>query len=138
MKFFNVAKDYSEQNDLAAKMPKKVAELDRIRKQYIDEVDGGKMEDIYAACLESLEENRNRVHEKYLSNIEIIRQKKPDDFETQKAKLDAAWEMDKRGSLVKTEILKAQMSNASWRKTLNQEVMKRLGVVDKKGTKMAE
>jgi len=49
LKLFNVAKDYAEQNNLASKMPKKAAELDRIRAQYIDEVDGGTIEEVYAA-----------------------------------------------------------------------------------------
>lgn len=138
LKLFNVAEDYVEQNDLASAMPEKVKEMDRIRQQYIDEVDGGEMEDVYAAYFEILEESRRRSEEKYLSSIEALRQEKPADFEAQKAKLDAAWEKDKREYQVKTEICKAQMTNTSWRETLNQEVMKRLGVVDKKGTEIDE
>ena len=45
---------------------------------------------------------------------------------------------DTKLDTIKTEILKAQMSNPSWRETLNQEVMKRLGVVDKKGTRIKQ
>jgi arylsulfatase A-like enzyme len=48
LRLYNVAKDYAEQNDLASKMPEKAAELDRIRGQYIDEVDGGTIEEVYA------------------------------------------------------------------------------------------
>ena len=48
LKLFNVAKDYAEQNDLASKMPEKAAEMDRIRAKYIEEVDGGTIEEVYA------------------------------------------------------------------------------------------
>jgi hypothetical protein len=48
LKLFNVATDYAEQNDLASKMPEKAAELDRIRAQYVKEVDGGTIEEVYA------------------------------------------------------------------------------------------
>ena len=132
LKLFNVAEDYAEQNDLAVKMPKKVAEMDRIRQQYVDEVDGGKMEDVYAAYFDFLDENQGNSEKRYLENSEKLKQKKPADFEAQKAKLDAAWEEEKRKCYVQREICKAQMTNKSWRETDKIDVTKKLGI-DKQG-----
>jgi arylsulfatase A-like enzyme len=138
LKLFNVAKDYAEQNDLASKMPEKVNEMDRIRRDYVDEVDGGEMDDIYAAVSEEFDRLQSLGEKKYLSSIEALRQNKLDDFEAQKAKLDAVWEKQQLVIHVKTEILKSHMSNEFWMGTSKQEVMKRLGVVDKKGTRISK
>jgi len=138
MKLFDVAKDYSEQHDLAKKMPEKVKDMDRIRQQYVEEVDGGKIEDMYATVLEGLDEGLENSERNYLKNIENLKKKGSGDYKSQKAKLDAEWEIRKREHLVKTEISKAHSLNTSWRSTNKDEVMKRLGVSDKKGTKVSK
>jgi arylsulfatase A-like enzyme len=138
IKLFNVAEDYVEKKNLAAKMPEKVKEMDRIRRDYVDEVDGGRMEDIYAAVMKELDGYLSQSEQNYLRSIEKLSKEKPDNFKAQKAKLDASREQKKSQHLVKTEILKDQMLNASWRSTRKNEVMKRLGVSDKKGTKIVK
>ena len=137
-RLYNVAEDYVEKNDLAAKMPEKVMEMDRIRRDYVDEVDGGRMEDIYAAVLKSLDGYLSQDEKNYLRSIEKLRQEKPDSFIAQKARLDDSREQKKRQHLVKTEILKDQMRNPSWRGSRKDAVMKRLGVSDKKGTRISK
>jgi arylsulfatase A-like enzyme len=132
MKLFNVAEDYREQKDLASTMPKKVAELNRIRQQYIDEVDGGKMEDVYAVFLEIQDENKINKEKKYLSDIEKLQQKNPADFKVQKAKLDASWEHEKRKGIFAREKCKAQMKDGYWYETDRIDVSKKLGF-DKQG-----
>jgi arylsulfatase A-like enzyme len=114
LKLFNVADDYKELKDLAAEMPKKVAELDQIRQNYIDEVDGGKMEDVYAAFLEIQDEQRSKKEQKYLSDIEKLKQKNPADFWAQKAKLDAAFEIEIRKHVFAVEKCKTQMTDGYW------------------------
>jgi arylsulfatase A-like enzyme len=132
IRLYDVVKDYVEQNDLAAKMPKKVKELDQIREQYIEEVDGGKIEEVYAAYFDVVDGFESNSKNRYLENIEKLKQKKTADYETQKAKLDADWEKEKRAYYVKREVCKAQMTNNSWRETGKVDVTKRLGI-DKKG-----
>ena len=49
LKLFNVATDYAEQQNLAERMPEKTQEMDRIRRQYVEKVDGGAMPEVYSA-----------------------------------------------------------------------------------------
>ena len=44
MKLFNIRTDYREENDLASTMPDKVSEMEVIRRNYVEEADGGTVE----------------------------------------------------------------------------------------------
>ncbi len=132
MKLFNVAEDYREQHDLAAKMPEKTEELNRIRQQYIDEVDGGKMEDVYAAYMEWLNEGLLNREASFKKQMETLEKTQPADIEAQKKVLLDELEAKKRETRAKLEINKAQMSSHSWREGAKKEAMERMGM-DKKG-----
>ena len=60
-KLFNVAEDYSEQNDLSKSLPEKSAEMERVLLDYIKEVDGGDVKEVYAAYLRWIDENEAKV-----------------------------------------------------------------------------
>ena len=88
--------------------------MDRIRQQYIDDVDGGKIEDVYAAYLEIQDEQRSKIDKRYLMDIDKLKNKNPADFKAQKAKLDAAWEKEKRKNIFAVEKCKTQMTDGYW------------------------
>ena len=132
VRLFNVATDYAEQQDLAERLPKKAKEMDRILRQYVDQVDGGAMRDVYAAYFEWLDEGLRKKEERFGRDLESLKQKNPPDFEKQRERLEADLQAAKRSHAAKTAICKDQMTNPSWRETRKNEVVKRLGV-DKKG-----
>ena len=132
MRLFNVATDYAEQQDLAERLPKKAKEMDRILRQYVDQVDGGAMQDVYAAYFDWLDEGLRKKEERFARGLESLKQKNPPDFEKQRERLKADLQAAKRQHAAKTAICKDQMTNPSWRETRKNEVIERLGV-DKKG-----
>ena len=132
LKLFNVATDYAEQQDLAERMPEKVKDMDRIRKQYIEEVDGGTVLDVYAAYFQWLDEGLRKKEERLGHDIEALKQENPPNLEEQLSKLQADLQAAKCEHASKTAICKDQMENPSWRETRKDEVMKRIGM-DKKG-----
>ena len=135
LKLFNVATDYSEQQDLAQRLPERAQEMDRILGQYVDEVDGGAMPEVYAAYFEWLDESFRKKEERFTRDLESLKQKNPPDFEEQRGRLEADLQAAKREHAAKTAICEDQMTNPSWRETTKEEVVKRLGV-DKKGNRI--
>ncbi len=132
MKLFNVAEDYVEECDLAAEMPEKVAEMNRIRQQYIEEVDGGTMKEVYAAYQDFMKEGEQQTERNFKKQMEALEETRPADIAARKTTLNAEREKKKRQSFVKRELNKAQMSSHSWREGVNQETMEKLGM-DKQG-----
>ena len=132
LKLFNVATDYTEQQDLARQLPDKVKEMDQILKQYVGYVDGGEVSEVYAAYFDWLDTGLRKKEERFGRELESLQQKNPPDFEKQLAKLKADLQADKHEHATKTAICKAQMSNTAWRESMKQEVLKKLGV-DKEG-----
>jgi arylsulfatase A-like enzyme len=132
VKLFNVATDYAEQQNLVQQMPEKASEMDQILRQYVDEVDGGNMSEVYAAYFEWLDEGLRKKEERFQGDLESLTQKNPPDFEKQSAKLEADLLASKREHAAKTAICKDQMENPSWRESRKNEVMKRIGI-DKQG-----
>jgi len=132
LKLFNVATDYVEQQNLTERMPEKAKQLDDILAQYVDEVDGGVMSDVYAAYFQWLDDGLRKKEERIERELETLKQKNPPGFEQQRAMLEADLQAVRREHLVKTAICKDQMTNDSWRESAKEEVVKRLGF-DKQG-----
>jgi arylsulfatase A-like enzyme len=114
LKLFNVATDYAEQQDLAERMPEKAKEMDRIRRRYVEKVDGGTMSDVYAAYFEWLDKSLRQKEDRFGRDLESLRQKNPPDLEQQRGKLEADLQAAKRKHAAKTAICKDQMKNPSW------------------------
>jgi len=136
MKLFNVAEDYREQHDLAAEMPEKTVELDRLRQRYINKVDGGRVADVYAAYVEFLDNAEQKAKSSFQKKMETLEQTNPPDIDAQKTRLKNELEKKKREFYAKRGINKAHMSNHSWREGAKKEAMERMGV-DKKGNVLA-
>ena len=132
LKLFDVATDYSEQYDLAEEMPEKVAEMDRIRQQYVQNVDGGTMPEVYAAYADWMETTRKNAEQKYSREVASLRKHNPADPGKGLAKLEANWEKTKRSYVVKRALIEDHMRETSWYGQDQEKVIKRLGM-DKQG-----
>ncbi|MCP4783061.1 MAG: sulfatase [Fuerstiella sp.] len=132
LKLFDVAKDYAEKHDLAEAMPRKVEEMDRIRQQYVQKVDGGTMPAVYAAYSDWMDATRESAEEKYVRAVASLKDLNPADSDKGLANLEANWEKAKRSYVVKRALIEDHKQNASWYRQDQEKVIKRLGM-DKQG-----
>ena len=125
-KLFNVAVDYREKNDLAQKMPEKVASMDKILRSYIEEVDGGDVKDSYQALYETMDDFEGRAVKDHERKMKELEAKMPSDFEHQKSLIDQELEFKKRGFFANRAITKRQETWPGWydtaRKTAEAEI----------------
>ena len=132
LKLFNVASDYAEQQNLAERMSDKAREMDRIRSEYVAQVQGGTMPDVYAAYFEWLDESLRKKKARFERDLRSLEKRNPPDKKKLRAQLEADWQVARREHAAKTAVCKDQMQNLSWRETRKNELLKRMGV-DKKG-----
>ena len=132
LKLFDVATDYAEQHDLAEQMPEKVSEMDRIRQQYVQKVEGGTMPEVYAAYSDWMDATRKNAEQKYGRDVASLKERNPADLAEGLAKLEANWEKSKRSNLVKRALIEDHMQETSWYGQDPDKVIKRLGM-DKQG-----
>jgi DNA-binding protein Fis len=74
-KLFNVSTDYSEQENLALTLPKKVAEMDAVLTDYLKAIDGEDIQAVYQARLEELdkfEEQSKFNHERNMARLDPV------------------------------------------------------------------
>ena len=125
-KLFNVAIDYREKNDLAQKLPEKVASMDKILRAYIEEVDGGDVKDSYQALYETMDDFEGRAVKDHERKMKELEAKMPSDFEHQKSLIDQELEFKKRGFFANRAITKRQETRPGWydtaRKTAEAEI----------------
>ena len=132
LRLFDVAADYAEEHDLSKQLPKKVAEMDRVRQQYVRKVDGGTMPEVYAAYSDWLNATRDRAEQKYRRELASLEKRNPADRDAQLARLEANWEKAKRSYVVKKTLIEDHMQDTSWYGQDQDKVIKRLGM-DKQG-----
>ena len=128
MKLFNVKDDYREQHDLAASMPEKVSEMDKILRDYIDEVDGGDVTDVYQALYETIDDFSMREETAYKRRMEELIAKNPSDLDAQKVALTEAHEQKKRSHFATREITKRQATWPDWYSTARKTVEAEIGM----------
>lgn len=125
-KLFNVVVDYREKNDLAQKMPKKVASMDKILRNYIEEVDGGDVKDSYQAFYETMDDFEGRAEEDHRRKMKKLEENKPSDYQEQKAIIDQELELKKHKFFANRAITKKQETWPDWydtaRKTAEAEI----------------
>ncbi|MDG1894339.1 MAG: sulfatase [Fuerstiella sp.] len=132
LRLFDVAKDYAEKHDLSGKMPQKVAEMDRIRQQYVQNVDGGTMPEVYEAYSDWMGASRKNAEQKYDKDVASLKERNPVDLVKGLAKLKSNWEKSKRSYVVKRALIEDHMQESSWYRQDQDKVIKRLGM-DKQG-----
>jgi len=134
MKLFKVAEDYREEYDLAQKMPKKLASMDKILRAYIKEVDGGDVKDSYQAFYETMDDFEGRAEDSHQRQMKELEEKKPDDYADQKAMIDQELELKKRGFFANRAITKKQETWPDWYDTARKTVEAEIGMT--KGGKL--
>ncbi len=132
-----MAKDYAEDHDLAERMPEKVAEMDRIRQQYVQKVEGGTMPEVYAAYSDWMDATRKNAEQKYDKDVASLKERNPEDLAQGLAKLEANWEKSKRSNLVKRALIEDHRQETSWYIQDQDKVIKRLGM-DKQGNLISQ
>ena len=125
-RLFNVAVDYREENDLAQKMPGKVASMDKILRAYIEKVDGGDVKDSYQAFYETMDDFEGRAVDDHKRKLKRLEENRPSDYQEQKAVIDLELELKKRSFYANREITKRQETWPGWydtaRKTAEAEI----------------
>ncbi len=125
-RLFNVAVDYREENDLAQKMPGKVASMDKILRAYIEKVDGGDVKDSYQAFYETMDDFEGRAVDDHKRKLKRLEENRPSDYQEQKAVIDQELELKKRSFYANREITKRQETWPGWydtaRKTAEAEI----------------
>jgi DNA-binding protein Fis len=127
-----VASDYREQHDLAKTMPEKAAEMDRILQNYVEEVGGGDVTDVYQAYFEELEDSEQRAELNFQRKMATLEEMRPADIDAQKTALKNELEQKKRGFRVKRETCKEQKPWPSWYHSARKATEQKMGI-DKKG-----
>ena len=135
-KLFNVAIDYREKNDLAQKLPEKVASMDKILRAYIEEVDGGDVKDSYQALYETMDDFEGRAVKDHERKMKELEAKMPSDFEHQKSLIDQELEFKKRGFYANRAITKRQETWPGWYDTARKTVEAEIGMT--KGGKLIQ
>lgn len=130
-KLFDVANDYAETQNLADRIPQRAKQMDRVLREYVDQVDGGAVSEVYAAYFDWLDENLEKKVARFERDLKLLKQDSPEAAK-QRAKLNSELEAARREHATKTAICERQMKNMSWRESNKQDVLKQLGV-DKKG-----
>jgi arylsulfatase A-like enzyme len=114
IKLFNVKDDYREQYDLAKSMPEKTAEMDLILRNYITEVNGADVKEVYQAFFEGMDNFEQRAELKFQKEMDELEKQKPVDIDVQRNKLQKELEEKKLGFDAKRKRCKAQMTWPSW------------------------
>jgi hypothetical protein len=127
-----MVKDYGEQKNLAESMPEKSAEMERLLLDYIKEVDGGDVTEVYAAYIRWCDEHEANSKEHYQRELARLDKEKPADYAKQKADLEKQYEHKKREFYAKREICKGQMTWPGWYDSAKQTTVNKLGI-DKQG-----
>ena len=135
-KLFNVAEDYREEYDLAQKMPKKVASMDKILRNYIAEVDGGDVRDSYRAFYETMDDFEGRAEDAHKRKMKELDETRPADYADQKSMIDQELEIKKRSFNANRAITKRQETWPGWYDTARKTVEAEIGMT--KGGKLIE
>ena len=102
MKLFNIRTDYREENDLASTMPDKVAEMEAIRRNYVEEVDGGSAEQAREALYKTMDKfsSQRRLPESVgqIEGAEGARPRSPEGGTAQGSEQETDQKRDQQGT----------------------------------------
>jgi arylsulfatase A-like enzyme len=114
-KLFNIKDDYQQEHDLAATMPEKVASMEAIRQQYVDEVDGGEMEVVYDALYNLMDEFGRRARVEYERKLAELLAENPADMAERKAALLAKYNATLKRNAVSKEKSRLYSESNVWK-----------------------
>jgi hypothetical protein len=117
IKLFNLKTDYREEHDLASEMPEKVATMDALRRKYLEEVDGGTVEQVRQALIDKMDAFSQKSREGFAKKLAQLTEESPPDLEARKKAL--LKELNQK--LIKNEVNKEKsrryVSSESWRES---------------------
>jgi hypothetical protein len=114
-KLFNIKDDYQQEHDLAATMPEKVASMEAMRQQYVDEVDGGEMEVVYDALYNLMDEFGRRARVEYGRKLAELVAENPTDMAARKAALLAKMNRTLKRNAVSKEKSRLYSESDVWK-----------------------
>ncbi len=114
-KLFNIKDDYEQLNDLSATMPEKVASMEAIRQQYVDEVDGGEIEVVYDALYDLMDEFSRRARVNYDRKLEELMAEKPADMAERKAALVEEYNETLKRNVISKEKTRLHSESDAWK-----------------------
>ena len=117
LRLYNIKTDYAEQNNLADSMPEKVAAMDAIRQNYVDEVDGGSTDDVRAAHLKLIDKFCQQSKDQYHNKLAELKAKNPSDFEAQKSKMLKELNVKLKKNFESKEETRQMAKHYSWRES---------------------
>ena len=114
---YNVKTDYREEHDLSETMPDRVTAMDAIRQNYVEQVDGGSIEQVRHALYDLMDESSSRSKDAFAKNLVKLKARNPSDLAERKAALLR----ELNDKLIKNEINKEkcrrQAQFNSWRES---------------------
>ena len=87
LRLFNIRTDYREEHDLAGEMPERVEHMDATLRDYVEQVDGGTIQQVRQAMYDLMEESSQRSMERFRRDLAELEEQNPPDSEAQRAAL---------------------------------------------------
>ena len=116
-KLFNIRTDYREEHNLASKMPEKVNSMDTIRRQYVEQVDGGTAEQVREALYATMDRFSAQSKQGYQKKLAQLKIENPADFDAQKSALLKQLNQKLIKNEINKEKTKRQAEHHSWRES---------------------
>ena len=117
LQLFNIKTDYREEHNLAPTLLEKTASMDAIRRKYVEEVEGGSIEQVRQALYDLMDEFSKRAREAHRKKLAKLQEQNLPDFAARKA----AMLKQLNEKLIKNEINKEKCkrfaSFHSWRES---------------------
>jgi hypothetical protein len=98
-------------------MPDKVAEMDAIRRNYVEEVDGGTAEQVREALYKTMDTFGDRAKEAFKKNLTELKEQNPPDFDAQKAVMLKELNSKLMKNEINKEKCRRQAMYSSWRES---------------------
>ena len=87
LRLYNLKTDYREEHNLYETMPDKVASMDSIRREYVEEVNGGTAEQVRDALYKTMDRFGNQSKEGFRKKVTDLEKENPPNLAAQKAAL---------------------------------------------------
>jgi arylsulfatase A-like enzyme len=135
-RLYNVRTDYRELKNLAKDMPEKVAAMEKARAAYVDEVDGGTMEQVFEAFYETMDEFKASHERAYETRLRELDKADPL-LELRKQILKAELDAKLAKNHLEREHKKLQKTYTSWRDSVPKHLMPEAKLADEANAKLA-
>ncbi len=114
-KLFNLKTDYREEKNLAAEMPEKVKEMDKVCREYVKDVEGGTAEQVRQAHFKLMDLFSEKSKEGYKKKLADLKGQDVPDFEARKAAMLKELNLKLFKNVVSKEKSRLHAKLYSWR-----------------------